>query len=191
MIGQVQFVLGAFAHELQTFGPALDDLVQAKLDGLSALVRAVEDSTVRERALVVAVHLVRGLGLFARTFLDHLIHKAAAGGFHSRVLGNLCQELLALGLGGRAGYLCFFGRLILQLLIESLQSLPGLLQANRRLRARKHRLQSGQKVVYIIHVNALLIKTGRHAHSKCVRFFIHRKYNCFRKTCKDTKKRAI
>ena len=42
-----------FGHELQTFGPSLNDLIEWKLCGLTALVGAVENLAVLGFALVV------------------------------------------------------------------------------------------------------------------------------------------
>ena len=43
VVRQVELVLGALGHQLQAFGPALDDLVQAEDGRFASLVGAVED----------------------------------------------------------------------------------------------------------------------------------------------------
>ena len=47
VVRQVELVLGALGHQLQAFGPTLDDLVQAEDGGFAALVGAVEDLLLR------------------------------------------------------------------------------------------------------------------------------------------------
>ena len=37
----------------------------------------------------------------------------------------------------------------------------------------EHILESFQKIVYVSHVDSLLIEAGSHAHSKCITFLIH------------------
>ena len=173
MVGQVELILGAFAHELQAFGPALDNLIEAEFDGLSALVGTVKNPAVREGSLVVAVHLVRSLGFAAAAFLDYFVHEAAARGFHLGVFGHLGQEFLSLGLGGGAGCGRPLGGFLLQFLVEGFQGGTGLVHGEFQLAAGEHVLQTFEKVVNTVYVDSLLIEAGSHAHSECVRFFIH------------------
>ena len=179
MIGQVELVLGAFAHELQALGPAFDHLIEAEFDGLSPLVGAVEHLAVGEGSLVVAVYLIGGLGLLAGAFLDNLVHKTASSGLHLRILGHLGQEFLTFGLGGGAGCGGPLGSFLFQFLIEGFQGFAGFLHREFQLTAGKHILETFQKIVYVSHVDSLLIEAGSHAHSKCITFLIHIYYNDF------------
>ena len=72
-VGDEETVFGAFLHKLQALCPALDDLVEAEGGCLSALVAAVEDLTVDECTLVVALHLVSGCRPAAVALAKHLI----------------------------------------------------------------------------------------------------------------------
>ena len=68
---------------MQPFGPAGDDAVQRKADRFTALHGTVEHRAVEQRAVIMHVHRVRGLGRNrARALFQHLILESAGGGFH-------------------------------------------------------------------------------------------------------------
>ncbi len=56
----VQDVFGTFAHQLQTFGPTFDHLVQAKGGRLATVNGRVEHGTVKQGAFVGALLLAKG-----------------------------------------------------------------------------------------------------------------------------------
>ena len=59
-VGYEETVLCALLHELQTLGPSCDNLVEGECGVLAATVAAVENLSVDERSLVVALHGVGG-----------------------------------------------------------------------------------------------------------------------------------
>ena len=52
--GDKEFVFAAWGHELYSFGPAGDDLIEGEVDRFSALDGAVEDGTVGEFSGIVS-----------------------------------------------------------------------------------------------------------------------------------------
>src|SRR5947199_9334821 len=105
--GADETALAAHLHELQPLGPALDDAVQREGRRLAALDGAVEHRAVGQRALVVDLHRVGGLGRVPRARLD--LGDDEAGGRLGRALlarrlleEGLARLLLDLGAGGGA-----------------------------------------------------------------------------------------
>ena len=57
VVRNVELVLRALCHELNALCPSCDNLVEAEHCRLTTLVRTVEDHSVKERALIVALNL--------------------------------------------------------------------------------------------------------------------------------------
>ena len=100
MVGEIEAVFGTLFHQLHTFSPASDNLVEAEVGGLVALVRAVEYSAVDECSMIVAAHGVGGFGAASGTFVQHLVLQSARGDGDFRTLGIFGKEAFAFALGG-------------------------------------------------------------------------------------------
>ena len=87
-------VLGSLLHELQTLRPTGYNTVERERGGLAALYGAVEERTVYEHALVVALHAVGGFRLAAVALLEHLILQTAGQCHHALFLGVVGKVLL-------------------------------------------------------------------------------------------------
>ena len=107
-------VLGSLLHQLYTFCPAGDDLIQAECSRFLALVRTVEDRPVNQRTLIVAYHLIGCRRSLAVPFLQNLVLQTRRQCDDSFLLGILCKEGLACRLCGLA--CCSRCRLLLRLL---------------------------------------------------------------------------
>ena len=83
---------------MQTFGPSFDDAVERELDRLTALVAAVENSSVNERTLVV--YFYGGLSGRLRTFAlnEYFVLQTAGGLLYTLTQFVLLQEFLTLSL---------------------------------------------------------------------------------------------
>ena len=160
-------------HELQAFGPALDDLVQAEYGGFAALVGAVEDLAVREGALVLALDLAAGLRLLAGALFQDFVQQAAAGAPDLRVAGGLGEELLAFLLRGLAGDGGPFGGFLFHLLVELLEGFTGLLHRDGGFLSLEHGLQTGHEIVEIEPVHSTLEQVTGQAHAECITFLVH------------------
>src|SRR5690606_23984470 len=88
-------VLGANRHQRNAFGPALDDLVQAEIDGLATLVAAVEHGAVEQLAFVVDAHAAGSHRTLAAARADHLVLQARGGRHHARLGLVLGEESIA------------------------------------------------------------------------------------------------
>ena len=97
-VRDVEAILGALCHELNTLCPTCNDLLQTKVGRLVALVAAVEHGAVEQTTLVVATHGVCSLWFLACTFVQHLILETALSHVDAVLIGILCQELLTLSL---------------------------------------------------------------------------------------------
>ena len=95
--GDEEAELRAFLHDLHALRPAGDDTVQRELNGLTALVAAVENLTVDQRALVMNFHRVGGLRAFAGALGDDFVLKTAGGDLHAFFLGVVFEELFSFG----------------------------------------------------------------------------------------------
>ena len=77
VVGDVETVLRAFLHELDTFGPTCDDLIEGELGGLTTLYGGVEDGAIGQRAMIVAANGVDCFRLFAVAFVEDLVLQTA------------------------------------------------------------------------------------------------------------------
>jgi hypothetical protein len=89
--------LGTFGHELDAFGPAGDDAVEGELDGLLALVGAVELRATDEGAGVVHKHGIGGLGALAGAGGENLVLEAAGGSDDAFLGGVVLEEFFTFG----------------------------------------------------------------------------------------------
>ena len=94
-IGDEEAILGALLHQLQTFRPTSNYLLQSEYGRLATLDTAIEYGTINEETFVVAFHRILGTGLLTVTFFQHLILQTRGQGNNSVLLGILGQILLA------------------------------------------------------------------------------------------------
>src|SRR5205814_4677837 len=102
-------------HLPDSLGPALDDAVEREVRRLAPLVRAVEDGSVHELALVVDLDLVGFLRARSRSRLHRAKNDSRRKALRARLLRGLLGEPLALLLLGADG---LRGDLLLSLLRE-------------------------------------------------------------------------
>ena len=99
VVRDIEFVFGAYRHQLQALCPTFDNTVERELDGLAALVAAVEDRTVDECALIVHFDRLLGGRTFAFALFDNLVLETALGSVDTVAQCVLLQELLAFRFG--------------------------------------------------------------------------------------------
>ena len=95
MVRDEESVFRTFLHELQSFGPSLYHSVERECGRFAALYGAVEERSVHEHALIVALHLVGGFRSASVAFLYHLILQSAGQCHHAFLLGVLGKICLA------------------------------------------------------------------------------------------------
>src|SRR5690606_38266325 len=119
--GDVQLVLLANVHQLQTFDPTLNHATNRQIDGVATLDRAVENSAVNQTAFIVNGDNILNRRLRAIGFLDHFVLQAGFGGDYAIALGIVLKEL-------RTGSNCFLVHSLHALFRTRLQEGEGLHQ---------------------------------------------------------------
>ena len=166
MIRDEQFVFRPDGHQLQTFRPALNHLVQPEGDRLTALVTAIKNRAIHQRTLIVYLHFVGGFGLLSDGGFQHFILQSARGYLHALTLRILCQECFALCLRRT----CHFR---LQLREEFSQHLLRLLVGNLRLLLLQYILDSRCQIVVLQRLHAAAHQVLTHAQTDCITYLIH------------------
>ena len=95
LVRDEEFVFRPYGHELQTFGPTLNNAVERERNRLAALVTAVENSAVDERTFIMYAYRVGSFGLLTDSGLQYFVLQTAGGGLHAFAFGILCEEFLA------------------------------------------------------------------------------------------------
>ena len=93
--GDSDLPLRAYGHKLEDLRPTLDDALQGEPSRLATVHRAVEDLTIDQRTVVVALDRIGELGLGTVTHLDDLILQAAGQGDDTRLVAVDLEEFFA------------------------------------------------------------------------------------------------
>ena len=146
VVRDVELPLGAFAHQLKSLGPTLDDLVDSEFGRHTPLVGTVEDLTVDETAFVVAPDSVGFAGHLVATLLDDFVLQAARKHYDTFFLCIPGKEGFTFLLHCLSQFGCLGGLSGLNVLEEVVENLACLFEIEGRHLTGKASLDGGSEI---------------------------------------------